>query len=313
VYDIDSLVSLGKFQGQLYQVEIETMPKKIKHVDGMNTRQGGQIVLIQLYDGGTTCDETGMPRHATAKLRCCTPEQHNFILDYQRATGVEAKALLFKVVEDTQKICSYTAEVCTPLLCGDEFKATSELRVGNKKEGATQSVRATLERKLGHICLQRNDGWWRYELCHMRHARQFHASTAVDAATGLATVVIESDHKLGLFDMSNLLSPYPDDHEVMHMENERTANAVFVMDYINGDMCDNSDDVKDESLKKVARATTVKFSCGKNYELVRIEEDRTCHYVFHVTVPELCRNPLFRAPVLKEQVVKCLPVASDLL
>ena len=271
------------------------------------------MVVIQLYDGGTTCDETGKPRHATVKLRCCTPEQQTFLLEHERATGVEAKALLTQVVEDKQKICTYTAEVCTPLLCGDDFMSTSKLRLEGKKEGVTNSIRSTLERTLGSICLQKSDGWWRYELCHMRHARQFHATTAVDPVTGLATVVIETDHKLGRFYTTEALAPYPDEEEIMHMENERTAKAVFVMEYKNGDMCDNSDDVKDESLKKVARATTLKFSCGKNYELVRVEEDRTCHYIFHVNVPELCRNSLFQAPILKEQVVKCLPVSSDLL
>mmetsp|Transcript_29883 Transcript_29883/g.43509 ORF Transcript_29883/g.43509 Transcript_29883/m.43509 type:complete len:81 (-) Transcript_29883:265-507(-) len=57
----------------------------------------------------------------------------------------------------------------------------------------------------------------------------------------------------------------------------------------------------------VERATTVRFSCGKNYEILNVNEDSTCHYIFDVSVPDLCGHPLFKEPVIKTQVVKCLP------
>ena len=53
---------------------------------------------------------------------------------------------------------------------------------------------------------------------------------------------------------------------------------------------------------------TIRYSCGKKYELVRVNEDTTCHYVFDVTVPALCGHPLFKAEMARTQVVKCLPV-----
>jgi protein OS-9 len=187
---------------------------------------------------------------------------------------------------------------------------------------------------LGVKCLQKNDGWWRYELCHTKNVRQYHPGTRIDPASGDAIMVVETEHLLGVYNGTGTVlsvssssstkgssndkskkdeDSYPDLDEIKHMENPKSSIAAFVVEYVNGDMCDNSEDVKDESLKRIARATTVKFSCGKAYELKRVNEDSTCHYVFHVSVPELCRHPLFVAPVVKEQVVKCLPVVNDML
>lgn len=90
--------------------------------------------------------------------------------------------------------------------------------------------------------------------------------------------------------------------------------AVFIQEYMHGDVCDH-EDVAESVIKggnivhgSVERSSTVRFSCGKNLELVDIKEDSTCHYIIDVAVPALCNHPLFMAPVTKTQVVKCLPV-----
>lgn len=90
--------------------------------------------------------------------------------------------------------------------------------------------------------------------------------------------------------------------------------AVFIQEYTDGLVCKDSD-VAESIIKGgnvvgggIERSTTVRFSCGKNYELVRVNEDSTCHYIFDVTVPALCNHPLFKATLPKTQVVKCLPV-----
>ena len=87
-----------------------------------------------------------------------------------------------------------------------------------------------------------------------------------------------------------------------------------MQEYLHGDVCEDPD-VTDSVVKSggivdggIQRSTTVRYSCGKSYELVKVNEDSTCHYVFDVTVPALCRHPLFRAPVVKTQVIKCLPI-----
>jgi len=341
LYTIESIISLGTYKSEARKI-LNTITANI----GDNQRQqqlhlamqgGGRLqiitneqiipkkemILIQTFEDGAICDATGLPRTTTVNVRCCTEhEKKKLFLEEQtffsssKSANPSFKALILQVHEDSTNLCTYTADVCTPLLCleDDDPMPASPSSITTTKE----SIRKLLQRSLDSICLSKTDGWWKYEFCHLKHARQFHVGAVLDPNTGVAAVQIEADHKLGLFvdQSSNTNDPSSapeEDNEMNHMENERTLDAVFKMEYSNGDMCDNSpeDKVKDFTLKTVARSTTVKFSCGKNYELIRIEEDRTCHYVFHVTVPDLCRHEWFQVPVLKEQVIKCLPMPSD--
>lgn len=201
-----------------------------------------------------------------------------------------------------------------------------------------ESIRDILERTLGNHCLQRNAGWWTYELCHTRHVREFHGANKIDMVTGVSRQVVEEENMLGHYDV-DVLEGYPDEDEVNYVINATDSDmgpkkrkfgkpasspspdaggngAVFVQEYLHGDVCEDPD-VTDSVVKAggivdggIQRATTVRFSCGKNYELVKVNEDSTCHYVFDVTVPALCKHPLFKAPVVKTQVVKCLAIDS---
>lgn len=90
--------------------------------------------------------------------------------------------------------------------------------------------------------------------------------------------------------------------------------AYFEVEYPDGDVCDNAD-VTDAAIVagtsaggsgSIARSSSVRYSCGPSYGIT-VNEDATCHYVVHVAVPDLCRHALFKAPVAKKQVVKCLP------
>ena len=81
--------------------------------------------------------------------------------------------------------------------------------------------------------------------------------------------------------------------------------------YKRQDLCDH-EDVTDSAIKAgafgeggIERSTTIRYSCGVKFEMI-VKEDSTCHYIADVTVPALCSHPLFRAPVSKKQVVKCL-------
>ncbi len=179
----------------------------------------------------------------------------------------------------------------------------------------------------------------------MDRIRQYHAANLVDAATGTVKQRIESEHLLGLYSGSgNDVEDYPDDEEHLHVINATSSSidlsiggrnpnsifenfnkqnndqgpggngAVFVQVYFHGDVCDH-EDVAESVIKggsiihgSVERSSTVRFSCGKTWDIVNIKEDQTCHYVLDVTVPELCEHPLFKAAVTKTQVVKCLPL-----
>ncbi|KAL7542157.1 hypothetical protein ACHAXR_011564 [Thalassiosira sp. AJA248-18] len=209
-----------------------------------------------------------------------------------------------------------------------------------------QSVREILDNTLGkRSCLLKNLGWWTYEFCHTKQIRQYHANNLVDANTGFAKQTIETEHFLGIYENSgNSIKDYPNEEEHLHVINatgsaadvgidhrrgaargQKAGNsknekqpggngAVYLQEYAHGDVCDHAD-VAESVIKggnvvhgSVERSSTVRFSCGKRWELIDIKEDSTCHYILDVTVPELCHHALFKAPVTKTQVVKCLPV-----
>eukprot|EP00571_Detonula_confervacea_P000165 CAMPEP_0172327932 /NCGR_PEP_ID=MMETSP1058-20130122/60086_1 /TAXON_ID=83371 /ORGANISM="Detonula confervacea, Strain CCMP 353" /LENGTH=1275 /DNA_ID=CAMNT_0013045021 /DNA_START=549 /DNA_END=4376 /DNA_ORIENTATION=- len=208
-----------------------------------------------------------------------------------------------------------------------------------------ESIREILDKTLGkRPCLKKNLGWWTYEFCHTKQIKQYHANNFIDATTGFTKQKIETQHILGVYKNSgNDMSDYPNADEYLHIVNATGSSADFVagqrkgtnshtqaqntgskkaggngavyeQEYKHGDVCDH-EDVAESVIKggnvvqgSVERATTVRFSCGKRWELIDANEDSTCHYVLDVTVPELCQHMLFKAAVTKTQVVKCLPV-----
>ena len=208
------------------------------------------------------------------------------------------------------------------------------------------SVAGILEHTFGkreEFCIRsQTGGWWQYEFCPGDYVRQFHEEEAdlMNQFNG----IIGSQKKVAPTSVTeHFLGRYiPEDHEGVTKENEweHVVNATtstststsspsinsspsasaggngayYYQEYTNGDVCDQVD-VTDSAMKAgefgeggIERAITVRYSC--NSELtVFVKEDSTCHYVVDVTVPTLCHHPLFKAPVSKRQVVKCLPIA----
>lgn len=228
----------------------------------------------------------------------------------------------------------------------EEIKKSRPLPFKRKPKKDNESIRYTLERVLENVCLQNNDGgWWTYEMCWGKHVRQFHEEKLLDRLTGLASKTVDTQHYLGFYSAEEL-EKFPDDEEVNHVVNatedivggaaggekgtvggilvKRGARpsdfggngAYFVQEFTKGDVCADGDvtaaAVKAGTLGKggIERATTVRYFCGGSHhpELMRVNEDSTCHYVVDVAIPDLCEHPLFKAPVFKKQVVKCLPV-----
>jgi hypothetical protein len=132
---------------------------------------------------------------------------------------------------------------------------------------------------------------------------------------------VEAEHLLGLYREASVRS-YPDDEEWKHVVNATGrrsrhgggSGTYFEMAYTDGDVCDHSD-VTGAAIVAggtgqggpLSRGSNVRFFCGKSYMLA-VNEDSTCHYIVEVTVPDLCDHPLFKEPVLKKQIVKCLLV-----
>lgn len=97
-----------------------------------------------------------------------------------------------------------------------------------------------------------------------------------------------------------------------------TNGAFFVQEYAHGHICEDAD-VTDAAIKggnvvdgAIERSTTMRFYCGETLKISSMNEDTTCHYIFDISVPELCFHPLFQAESVKKQVVKCLPVVTEI-
>jgi Glucosidase II beta subunit-like protein len=191
----------------------------------------------------------------------------------------------------------------------------------------------------GDFCIKAGTGgWWVYEFCPGDYIRQYHETTMMDRLSGHISTEIETQHILGRY--------VPEDHDWVTKENEwkNVVNsteigfgsgakassakkgrskqlptkfggngAYFFQEYTKGDVCDH-EDVTDSAIKAgafgeggIERATTVRYSCGTALDL-NVKEDSTCHYIVDISVPTLCDHPLFKAPISKKQVVKCLPL-----
>ncbi len=195
------------------------------------------------------------------------------------------------------------------------------------------SIRSILDKALGVQCLSMNTGWWTYGFCHKTQIFQFHEDVSLDPITAKANTKIESRYILGKYDKKSS-ETFPVEEEIKHMylphsknddgnddindkssnTNGEMADAYFVQEYLHGDTCEGSD-VVDSAIKggklgdgKIERSTTVRFFCGSQKAIIRVDEDSTCHYVMDISVPELCVQKYFEIPHLKTQVVKCLPV-----
>jgi Glucosidase II beta subunit-like protein len=199
------------------------------------------------------------------------------------------------------------------------------------KVGEDETIRDILDRVVGKHCIHSStSGWWSYEYCHRKHVRQYHESINIQLDTG-KTTGSEDVYMLGYYNED--LDSYPDEEEYKYVVNTTltpsgtasetitegnkegaiTVAAYFTAEYTGGEVCDDSD-VTDSAVKAggvnshiIERSSSVRYSCGSSFDIY-VKEDHTCHYIVEVTVPALCDHPLFKAPVAKKRVVKCIPV-----
>jgi len=196
------------------------------------------------------------------------------------------------------------------------------------------SIRYILEVSLGKKCLERNEGWWTYLFCHKSHISQFHEITFRDMNSGTMKMKIDQEYKLGLYNEEKL-DGFSIDKEIKYVvqqqddnvssnqfsvEKSRTSLDIsdtgdmsphYVQEYSDGDVCADKDTTLSIqrgsfSGEKIERSTTVRFFCGNDRDIVRVNEDSSCHYVMDITVPELCSHKYFKVPLLTTQIVKCI-------
>ena len=242
--------------------------------------------------------------------------------------------------------CKYEVSACTPLMCAKRFMEP-HIDPIVKKLQENISVRKILQRALKTNCLIRAVDWWKYEFCYMDKTRQFHAvSLETDLEAKKATLVckliiilifrcthliiryhrkvIDKQYYLGSFVVGSDIDENEEDHiiNVADLQSDKSNfvegnGAIFVEEYVGGTSCGGKD-VDDSVIEGnvgaagIARSSTIRYFCGKRLELTDVTEDRTCHYIVDVSVPDLCQHPLFQISEESHgQIVKCLPILGQ--
>ena len=333
--EVQDITNLGDFQRREMNLHLHDSPPNPL---AKGRKEAARVTDI--HQGGTICPDTNKPRQSFVNLICCADEiihrKKNLIRKGDTALAIN-DFTVYDVVEDSHQVCHYNVTICTPLLCEAEkdkggipaSSSSSSSPTGSQKEESrtaykeNESVMEILDRTLGGdkpVCLYSiTGGWWNFEFCHGKSIRQYHevVGTKRDRnGVPQTTRVVETDHNLGRPQASVHRAIVPEDEwkfVVNATDKKGSKKPYFELEYTNGDICDDHD-IRDAAIvagntgaKGLARASSVRYSCGEKYDIV-VNEDSSCHYVVNIVVPDLCRHPLFKTPVAKKQVFKCLPI-----
>jgi hypothetical protein len=261
---------LGEFHSRSITTDPSSRPK--------NLLASGEVELatiVEKYEGGDICPETGKFRSSTVTIICCSSDvisTHKNKLPtggFRQGSGLQSNvvdAALYSVRE--RDMCTYDLVVCTSLLCAgpstelvpnDNGKAKVKIMSGTASHPfaktrvatADESVREILDRTLGSVCLQSvPGGWWTYEFCHAQHIRQYRDEVGrkLSAAGTVFTSQVEAEHLLGKH--SSTVAAYPNEDELKHVVNATSAGkelgkggngAYFQVEYLGGDVCAESE------------------------------------------------------------------------
>jgi Glucosidase II beta subunit-like protein len=333
---VEQIIELGYFKSRSVLLDLDILPPN-EYAENMQELAR----IVDFHDNGSVCDETGGARSTFVNIVCCSEKivQNLKGMLHKGGHPISANvAALIDVEEDPDVLCSYNVTVCTPLLCVSVDPGAAEVKREQRKLTSTdelvpkenESIREMLDRVLTLLCLQSDaGGWWTYEICYKNSIRQFHESVGAkrnSAGVKILSKVVESEHILGRYDASTEKLSVLDDEEWKLVVNVTSSDsgagnvfgdgngAYYEIEYIGGDICDHSD-VTDAAIVAgsaargdggVERTSSVRFYCGESYD-ISVYEDSTCHYIVQVKVPALCKHRLFRAPLAKKQVVKCIP------
>jgi Glucosidase II beta subunit-like protein len=338
---VEQIIELGYFKSRSVLLDLEALPPN-KYAESMQELAR----IVDFHDNGSVCDENGSSRTTYVNIVCCSEKMVQNLKGILHRGGhpISANVAAFlDVEEDPDVLCSYNVTICTPLLCmPDDTGATvpgsdsKQQNLSMKSElvpKENESIREILDRVLTLLCLQSDiGGWWTYEICYKNNIRQFHESIGAkrnSAGVKIVSKVVESEHILGRYDASAEKLSILDDEEWKLVVNASSSGsgagnvfgdgngAYYEIEYTGGDICDHTD-VTDAAIVAgsaarggggVERTSSVRFYCGESYD-VSVYEDSTCHYIVQVKVPALCKHRLFRAPLAKKQVIKCI-LADD--
>ncbi len=155
-------------------------------------------------------------------------------------------------------------------------------------------------------CAYRLEHYWTYELCHGKHARQFHEERDPNKKGQVKlTEYYLGKYDVEKFEAENAALKAQEPRRKPPKKRIETLNMPYyelVMD--DGTICD---------LNGRPRLTRVHYVCypaGK-HEMYTFKESSTCEYDVIVLSPLLCKHPDFRPEESEENRIRCRPLNED--
>ncbi|XP_067937993.1 endoplasmic reticulum lectin 1-like [Watersipora subatra] len=260
--------------------------------------------LAFTYADGTLCDLTNQPRKTTVQYICYEQGRGDLYQIKETSTCEYTATVLvgelcnhpkYKPIREKSKIISCHSLDGAPekpqmVLDIDNILSQKPQKISPPKGSsvvtitkAEQEAKRTgigkrednlfLQRFLsGEHCLQGAAGWWSYELCYGKTAKQFH----VEAGKRVTNIL------LGKWDLDAHLT-WISKHPSKNMNKHNTRRYISQF-YSEGDFCDEI---------KAKRTVEVKLKCtqmgGSSHAVaIYLVEPSTCQYILTVESPILC-------------------------
>lgn len=299
--------------------------------------------LIDYYDGGQLCHETNSGRSTEIHIQCCdgmsvpnyTPSDIYFAHESnsERSRHVSgkkvesastiAKAVFYSIQEPST--CSYTAIICSPLLCNRRARGQQKKEAIAAHTDTLESSRSsesshfvTVLQEILNLCLLKQEEWWTYEYCVSKGVRQirFNIETTTSSDGGvIQRSVPVSEFLLGVpskeifVDEKKLIQHSKFHTNVQHLitsaSNEISADMIVIhnLGMVSPLFKAQESEINSFSfeyvngtacdLDSVNRSTTVELFCGSRNDFRLIREESTCKYRIQVDLTVLCSLPRF--------------------
>jgi Glucosidase II beta subunit-like protein len=329
-FEVKDITSLGTYFERKIHLDLTDIEKNEMAEDIPEIAR-----VVDYHSDGEYCEATDQPRVTYVKLQCCSSShmQESKGVVHRDSIPLASDLLsLHDFMEDPDRVCTYNATVCTPLLCLDDgpdgesllqlMNQSSKNKDRHLAASDNETILEILHRTLDGLCLQSvTGGWWTYEFCHGKGIRQYHevvGTKKTSTGSSFTAKVTETEHQLGRFQPESIQNIMNEAEWklVVNATDKKggIAQSYFELEYQDGDVCDHADVTESAIIAGavggaksggLARSSSVRYYCGDKYD-VSVSEDSTCHYLVKVNVPDLCRHALFAAPVSKKQIVKCL-------
>lgn len=263
------------------------------------------IKIIDKFEDGQFCDETGRGRNTRVVFECCESKSDKRNQDFPINTVPIIR--IESVAEHS--ICSYRIRVCMEVMClpklAQEPNSVALNEISDNSLSLTSNDDNSIQEFIKNFqrsCLYRQEEWWTYEWCMTEGLRQYHSQIStvqLSDGTMKQKKEIMSEFSLGkanskVFDDIELLKEsitHPEESTVdkvistfgLPLISVSARGKVSSMDskvskmrfeYVNGTICE---------LTGLPRSTTIEITCGAKDEFLDIVEDHTCHYVVRVS------------------------------